>query len=159
MNLAKQMYEWGPRGVSLFAALVSLLGATAVALLIYTNAPTVLGVDIKPGDTVRVTPAYGPEGFLVSPFCADPTTKLIARDPIPLEDRVAFSYTLERWRGLRQELVVWSDTGRGAEHWHYTDELVDGNGDGVPESFRMVKEPAFVDNQARDCIESRELEE
>lgn len=143
-KIATQMYRWGPKGVSVFGAILTVLGAAVVALLIYTNAPDVVGVDVKPGDTIKVQPATGPEGYDVLPFCLDPATKLVAREPVPSTD--VTTYTLERIRDGRQELVVWRDVVRGAEHWFY-------DAAGVQQ-----KENAYVEAEAKECILSKRLE-
>ena len=133
------MRDWGWRGVSLFAVLITL--ATLVTFLVILP---VGGVDTTPASddvNIKTVPASGVGGFQVAEFCADTATKV--RGPIAAPDASGNTYELLRVRSSITEtvIIVMGPDGNTRVATHYFD-TVGG----------QASEPATVSEAARDCI-------
>ena len=137
--MGKALSNWG---------WLAALAVTALALAIVYTRP----VGVIPATTERkivVAPASGIEGFDVGPFCADPLTSVRA---FPSPDASGVTYQLTRMRDQKAETVT---LVLGADEsvvmaTHYYDAVVNVRG-----GTEQQGEPAFVNADARKCVEGK----
>ena len=132
-TIARQMYLWGPKGVSVFALLV----ACFALFLVYTRPIPEL---IPATTSTNVVPATGEEGFNVAVFCDDKLTSVRATIA---PDASGVTYELRRVKNNVTETVtiVLAQTGDILYAKHFSD------GPAGQESGA-----AFVTDQAKQCI-------
>lgn len=134
--MVKAAKDWG--------WLLSLGTCLLMAVFIYSNAAheVTLGTlpEVGPDKTIQVVPAAGPTGYPVDVFCADPLTELRGKKPETRPDSRTLTYTLERLKDGKREIVIWRDDGVGAEYWTYN---AAGEGEWSP---------GIVNDAARKCI-------
>lgn len=135
-TIARQMFLWGPRGVSIFALLVACF-----ALFIVYTRPVPL---IPPNaDTVKIVPATGEQGFDAKTFCEDPLTSV---SKVIAPDASGATYELKRLKNSVSETVVLTlaQTGDVLYAKHFWD---------TPTG--QQSEPAFVDDDVKRCVERK----
>lgn len=142
MSLRQRLHDNGHINTKWAWSHAGLLLVLAVSLLaLYRTFDSPLGT-APLTEVNRIVPAAGVEGFNVEAFvCDDKQAKV--KPPETQPDSAILTYTIERVRDNRQELVIWKDSGRGAEHWYFDQAGI------------QQKEPAVVSEKARDCIVSK----
>ena len=134
-SITRQMYQWGPRGVTLFA----LLAACLALFLVYTRPIN----EIPATTSKNVIPATGEQGFNAKTFCEDSLTSV---SKVISPDASGVTYQMQRVKDGVSETVtiVIAQTHDVLFATHYWD---------TPAG--QQSEPAFVDEDVKRCLERK----
>ena len=144
----RNAYSWihhtwlATRAEIAFVVLLVLIGWSVVLSLYVVSGKPAGDLPVIGGDTVERVPATGEQGFNTAVFCDDPLTK-VATSLAP--DASGITYVLSRVKdGVTESVVLTFDQ---TDEVVYAKHFFDRSG--------QQSEPAFVTDDARDCIEDK----